>query len=290
MISLPHVAPANNLSAAIGQIRAIIRAEIAMQWRRGGFWLTFGCVAGLLLLLTVQTAIYLKHLPPDSPYVRQHFTSYELDKVMLYGSTEYGVMFFGLIAALLVVDRLERDQRLGITELQCATPQRYGLYVLGKFLGNYTAVFLPTLISYLLCALIAMLLGWPAILLPMFLLAFLLVFAPASLAAVGTTFLLASFLPVRIVQIVISLLWFYLCIGIGWHGLALTIFNTSGIYVYPAFFPVRLTAISGTPQPSLYLALLNIAVLILTAITAILLTYGSLIFQRHRKEGSFDVS
>ena len=37
-------------------------------------------------------------------------------------------------------------------------------------------------------------------------------------------------------------------------------------------------------KTSMQLALLNIAVLLLTAIVALFLTYGSLAFQRHREE------
>ena len=284
MMSLPRVSPRGGLPATVGQIWAVVRAEIVMQWRRWGLWLAFGCASGLLALLTVQVAIYLKHLPPDSLYVREHFTSGELNNVMLYGSTAYGVMIFGLIAALLVVDRLARDQHLGMAELQRTTPQADAGYMLGKFLGNYAAVCVPTLLSYVLCALVALLLGWPAVLLPMFLLAFVLVFVPASLAAVSLTLLLVSFLPVRVVQVSFSLLWFYLCIGIGWHGLAETIFNTSGIYVYPVFFPVRLPSILGSTTPSPQMAMLNIIALVLTAIVALFLAYASLALHRYRSE------
>lgn len=284
MKSIPRVAPGSGLPAAAGQMWATTRAEIAMQWRRWGLWVTFAGVAGILFLITVETALYLLHLPPNSLYVQLHLTSTELDNVMIYGGTGYGVMFFGLIAALLVVDRVGRDQQLGMVELQHAAPHGYASYVLGKFLGNYVAVCVPMFLGYLLCALVTIPLGWQVGILPRFLLAFLLVFVPSSLAAMNVTLLLASFLPLRVVQIGFSLLWFYFCIGIGWHGLAQTIFNTSGLYVYQAFFPSRLPAIPGTPAPSLSLALLNIAALLLTAIVALFLMYGSLVFQKHRKE------
>lgn len=284
MITIPRVMPGGGLLAAAGQTWATTRAEIAMQWRRWGLWVTFACVACLLLLLSAQAAIYLLHLPPNSLYVRLHFSSTELDNVMIYGTTAYGAMFFGIVAALLVVDRVGRDQRLGMVELQRATPQGYASYVLGKFLGNYVAVLVPMFLGYLLSALIPLLLGWPVALLPMYLLVFLLIYIPSSLAAVGLTFLLASFLPLRVVQVGFSLLWFEFDIGIGWHGLAETIFNPSGMYIYPVFFPSRLPGIPGLPSSSPPLALLNIAVLLLVALVALCLTYGSLAFQQRRAE------
>lgn len=287
MIALPRVVPGSGLIAAAGQVWATMRAEITMQWRRWGLWVAFACVTGLLFLLTVPAAIYLLHLPPTSLYARQHYTFTDLNNLMTLGTTAYAAMFYGLVAALLVVDRVGRDQGLGMVEVQRATPQGAARYILGKFLGNYVAVFIPALLGYLLCALITLLLGWPVVLLAKFLLAFLLVFVPSSLAAVDLAFLLASFLPLRVVQVGFSLLWFEFNIGPGWHTLVFTIFNPSGLYVYPVFFP---TPPMQYTEPgfhtSMSLALLNMAVLFLTAIVALFLTYGSLALQRYRQEGA----
>jgi hypothetical protein len=98
--------------------------------------------------------------------------------------------------------------------LQRAAPQGYAPYVLGKFLGNYVAVLVPTLLVYLLCALISLVLGWPLMLLLKLMQAFVLVFVPSSLAAVGLTLLLASFLPLRVVQVGFSLLWLYFTVWV----------------------------------------------------------------------------
>ncbi len=287
MIALPRVAPGSGVLAAAGQVWATMRAEITMQWRRWGFWVAFGCVTALLLLITVPSAAYLLHPPPTSLYARQHYTPADLDNLMTFATTAYAAIFLGLVAALLVVDRLGRDQRLGMAELQRAAPQGPARYLLGKFLGNYLAVALPSLLSYLLCALIALPLGWPVILLSKFLLAFLLVFVPASLAGIGLALLLASFLPLRMVLVGFSLLWIEFSVGPGWHTLVFTIFNPGGLYVYPVFFP---TPPMQYTQPgfhtSLSQALLNIAVLLATAIVALVLTGGSLAFQRRRQEGA----
>jgi hypothetical protein len=287
MIALPRVSPGSGVLAAGGQIWAQMRAEIMMQWRRWGLWVAFACVTGLLFLLTVPAALNLLHLPPTSLYARQHYTPADLDNLMTLGTTIYAAMFYGLVAALLVVDRLGRDQRLGMAEVQRATPQGTACYVLGKFFGNYLAVLVPTLLGYLLCALITLPLGWPVVLLSKFLLAFLLVFVPSSLAAVVLILLLASVLPLRVVQVGFSLLWIELNIGPGWHTLVFTIFNPSGLYVYPVFFPTPpMQYTDPNFHTSLSLALLNIAVLLLTALVALVLTGGSLAFQRHRQEGA----
>ncbi len=286
MIVLPRVAPGRGLFGAFGQVRATLRAEIVMQWRRWGLWVTFACAAALLLLLTIQAATSLLHLPPDSIYVQHHYTPEDLDNLMVYDIGLYGSIFFGLVVALLVVDRVGRDRSLGMFELQRATPQGYAPYVLGKFLGNYVAVLVPTLLVYLLCALISLMLGWPLAILLKLMQAFVLVFIPSSLAAVGLIFWLSSFLPLRIVQVGFSLLWLYFNTGLGQYGFGASIFNPGGLYVYPVFFPLTTPMSTVYPnfQTSIPLALLNIAVLLLTAIVALFLTYGSLAFQRHREE------
>ncbi len=285
MMALPRLVPGRGLFAVTGQLGAVLRAELLMQWRRWGFWLAFGGAALLLVLLTLQAALYFTHLPPDSLYAREHYTPADLTNLMIYATTIYGVMFFGLVAALLVVDRLGREQRLGMAEIQQAAPQASACYTLGKFLGNYLAQLIPVLLSYLLCALLGMLLGWSAVLLQKFLLAFVLVYLPSSLAAVGLTLLLSSFLPVRVVQVGFSLLWLFFNIGPGWHKLVYTIFNPSGLYVYPVFFPVPpmlYTEPGFTTSPSL--AVLNIVVLCLTGLGALVLTCGSVIIRRRRQE------
>lgn len=277
------VVPAHGLLAMAGQVRAIMWAELVMQWRRRGLWITFACATVLLVLLTVQAAIGLLHLPPNSIYIQQHYTPEAFNNLMVEGVAIYGIMFFGLLASLLVVDRLERDRTLGMQEIQGAMPHGSMLYILGKFLGNYVAVCVPTLLAYLLCALLTLLAGWPVVLLARFLLAYLLVFVPASLAAVGLTFWLASFLPVRIVQISFSLLWFYFNTGLGRFGFGGSIFNPSGLYIYPIFFPTPPPLYSmATIQASLPIALLNIAVLLLTALVMFGLTCGSQAFRRSR--------
>ena len=263
-----------------------MRAEIVMQWRRWGLWVAFACAAGLLLLLTIQAATFLLHLPPTSIYVQQHYTPEDLNNLMVYDTGLYGSIFFGLVMALLVVDRVGRDRSLGMCELQRATPQGYAPYVLGKFLGNYVAVLVPTVLVYLLCALISLVLGWPLMLPLKHILALVLLFVPSSLAALGLTLWLSSCLPLRVVQVGFSLLWLYFNTGLGQYGFGASIFNPSGLYVYPVFFPLTrpILTVYRNFQTSMQLALLNIVVLLLTAMVTLLLTYGSLAILRHREE------
>jgi len=271
--------------AGCSQVLGALRAELLMQWRRPGFWIAYGCVTGLLILLTLQGAIPLRALPPDSIYVQKHYTAEHLAHLLVWNAMMYGAMFFGIMAAFLVVDRLEREKRLGTWQLQRTSVGGCGRYVLGKIGGNMLAVLLPALVAVQLCALAAVLVGWPAKLQLQFLEASCLVLIPSMLAAVAVTFLLASLLPVRIVQVAFSLLWLELNIGTGWYGLVFSPFNPSGMLVLPIFFPTPPTTyVDPTFKPSMELALLNIGTLLLTTLVALCLTYGSLVMQQRREE------
>jgi hypothetical protein len=147
------------------------------------------------------------------------------------------------------------------------------------------AILIPLFFIYLLCGLTAFLLGWPAALVFKFLLIFALVTVPSSAAAVGIILFLTSFLPQRIVQVGFVLLWFEFYIGLGWHGLAASIFNVGGAYVYEGFFPTPPARYSVFQiEASISMALLNILALFLVGITALVLNYGSLSLQRYRAE------
>lgn len=284
-LALPRVAPGSGWLAASGQVWAAMRAELLMQWRRWGFWLAFGCVTALLLLLTAQSAVLLRHPPAQSLYARQQYTVAQLANLITLNTATYATMIVGLVAALLVVDRLKRDQRLGMAEIQGSTPQGVTRYVLGKLIGNYLAILLPTALSYALCALLTIALGWPVAMLAKFMLALLLVFAPSSLAAITLMLLLASVAPVRVAQVGFTLLWLECNLGLGWSALAFNILNPSGMYVFPVFFPtppMQYTQPGFHTSPSL--ALLNIVALLLMAVAAVGLTCGSLAVRRYRQE------
>ncbi|GHO45915.1 hypothetical protein [Ktedonospora formicarum] len=282
MLHVPRVTPGRGFLAGVWQMWAILRAEITMQWRRLGFWLTFGIVGAFLLLVSVVTAFSLLHPSPMMEQAYKHYTSAEINNVLTYGVTYYAGIVFGLVVALLTVDRLRRDTQVGIIELQRATPLGEIPYTMGKFLGNYLAVSIPILLMYLLCTMAPIILGMQASIILLFLLAFLLIFAPASLASMGLVLMLASILPVRVVQVGFSVLWLLFNIP-AWRALFTIIFNPNGYYIYPLFFPTPLFA---SKETSLTKALLNITLLVLIGCIAFGLTYVSLTWQRQREENA----
>jgi hypothetical protein len=289
MIVIPRAAPARGLLAAAGQIRATTQAEMVMQWRRWGLWLAFAASSAVIALIFVSRAPTLKH---TLVFRELHFTPIDFVNFFVSGTTTYADMLFAMVAALLVADRLMRDKTSGMSELQRATTQGYPLYVLGKFMGNFIAVLVPAFTGYMLCGMLLVILGLLPILLVSFTLAFILVFVPAFAVVVALALLLASVAPVRVVQIGFPLLWLYSTLSpLGWYTLADTIFNPGGRYIFPIFFPTpvdrffpgRLPGLASSGY-TLQLALLNIAVLLLTALVALALLVLSLRRQAHREE------
>ena len=283
--AIPRLAPRPGWPGAAGQVWATLQAEIIMQWRRLGFWLTFGGAAALLLIITVPAGFFLLHLPANSLYAVNHYTPTDLQNLMTFNTTSYGAMLCGLLMGLLVADRIDRDRRLNMREVQAATTLGWGRYILGKYLGNILAVLLPALAIYLLCGLVTVILGWPALLVAKFTLAFAVALVPGAVTVVGVILLLSSFLPLRVVQLAFSLLWIEINIGLGWRELGYTLLNPSGLYSYPVFFPVppMQYTLPGF-QTSLALALLNVVVLLVTGLAAAILAYMSLLLQQYRAE------
>ncbi len=83
MMAIPRVSPTDSILAVCGQILATAWVEIVMQWRRWGFWVTLAGYTALMLLLTVQSAIYMAHFPPTSPYVNMHLAPTQLYYLMI---------------------------------------------------------------------------------------------------------------------------------------------------------------------------------------------------------------
>jgi hypothetical protein len=288
MTQLPLVMPAKGFGTSAGQFWGTVRAEIVMQWRRWGLWLAFAASAAVIALIYVSRAPTFKH---TLVFRELHFTPTDFVNFFVYGTTTYSDMLFAMVAALLVADRLMRDKTSGMSELQRATTQGYPLYVLGKFVGNLIAVLVPAFIGYMLCGVLLVVLGLLPTLLVAFIPAFLLVFVPAFAVVVALALLLSSVAPVRVVQIGFPLLWLYSTLSpLGWYTLADTIFNPSGRYIFPIFFPTpvdrffpgRLPGLASSGY-TLQLALLNITVLLLTALASLVLLILSLKLQERRE-------
>lgn len=271
--------PGKGPAAVTGQLWATIRAELLMQWRRWGLWLAFAATLAIMSLLFISNAANITYAPrANGPYR----TLDEFINLYLFVTVRYSATLMAIIAALLVADRMVRDKRLGMAELQRATSEGYPLYVLGKFIGNFVAMLVPAFVVLMSCGIALVALGFPLQMLQSLALAFVLVFIPAFAVVIALTLLLASMVPQRVVQIGFPLFWLYSTESpLGWHTLNDTIFNPVGRYIYPVFFP----ALWDKVHPSMYtfqLAMLNITLLLATALASLLLLMISLTVQAHK--------
>ena len=119
-------------------------------------------------------------------------------------------LFLPVVAGILASDRMQRDYRLGIRELQTSAPIRPSTYILSKYLGVLFSMILPVFLWVLAIsaglvvthqAPVAMMYAMPV--------AFMVMTAPAF--AFVTAFSLACplIMPVRVYQILFTGYWFW---------------------------------------------------------------------------------
>lgn len=283
MMQISMVAPAHGFSAALGQLWGTIYNEIRMQWRRWGLWFAFAGALVLILLVTFGDGLGIRALLTKLSNL--HWTQTEIANYATAITTYMTDFLFPPLAALMTSDRLVRDNKLAVAEMQQATPQSSGIYVLGKFIGNYIAMLVPTLLSLLIFGLIFVVLGFPLTIVSAQLLAFVLIFMPVYAAFIGLTLLLSRLLPLRSLQIGIPLLWLYSMLSpLGWHTINDTIFNPNGRrYINPVFFPNPFIKADASHSITLYSSLLNIGALLGIAIVALVLL--SALLQYRRQQG-----
>lgn len=171
--------------------------EYRMSLRRWGIWLAFG----LLTMFYFFTLL----APGDAP------ASYTKDLLMQEAafSTFRLNLFMPVIAGIILADRLVRDQKLGVNELQNSTPLGWWQYILGKYFGGLLSILTPVFLGILLLSGGYLILGWPMLILPRMLVAFLVINVPAY--AFITAFSLACplVMPVRVYQILFTGYWFW---------------------------------------------------------------------------------
>lgn len=106
----------------------ILRHEISMSLHRKGLWIAYG-------LLFVFHTVLLFSPPPIGEMVKGEVIErrevwHVAGRFLLACN-----VFFPVVAGILSADRVRRDFRLGLRELQDSTPLSRPVYVLAKYLG-----------------------------------------------------------------------------------------------------------------------------------------------------------
>lgn len=235
----------------------LFRHEISMSLRRKGLWIAYG-------LLFLFHTVLLFSPPPLGEWVKGEVIS-RREAWPVAGRFLVAVnVFFPVVAGILSADRMRRDVRLGLRELQESTPLSRPVYVLAKYLGVLTACLFPLFLWVMAIpavmiavghATVDILLAVPA--------AFLAITVPAFAFVVAFSLACPMVMPPSVYQILFTGYWF-------WANfippklfptLNGTLLTPSGIFVLQAFF-------DGPAAPAD--AVLNLAVLGL-CIAAVLL-------------------
>jgi hypothetical protein len=199
----------------------VLRHEFNMSLRRPGLWIAYG----LLFIFYSITVMY--------PVPEEKVTILTDKQIWQYAG-QMGFtfnLFLPVMVGILSADRLQRDFRMGVRELQESTPLQLVEYTLGKYFGVLLASLAPVLIwVWLITGLFIAFGNAPIEFFFTMTLAFFAIMVPAF--AFVTAFSLACplIMPLRVYQILFTGYWFW------------------GNYINPEFFPTlngTLLTVSG---------------------------------------------
>ena len=199
----------------------VLRHEFNMSMRRPGLWIAYS----LLFLFYSVTVMY--PVPEEQVTILTDKQTWQYAGQMAFTFN----LFLPVMVGILSADRLLRDFRQGVRELQESTPLSLVTYTLGKYFGVLLASLTPVLIwLWLITGLFIAFGNAPVEFFFTMTLAFLAIMLPAF--AFVTAFSLACplIMPLRVYQILFTGYWFW------------------GNYINPEFFPTlngTLLTVSG---------------------------------------------
>jgi hypothetical protein len=184
----------------------------------------------------------------------------------------------GIVAA---ADRIVRDVRMGVAELQRSTPILRWQYILGKYVGVLLSLLTAQFTFLMFLGVIMMFCGMPPVLLVYTLAAFLAIIVPTY--AFVTIFSLACplFMTIRVYQVLFTGYWI-------WGNyldpkviptISNTLLVSCGLYAYEGFFGGTLGSRTASHTP--LDAALNIIVLAACIIAAMIALERYLAWQAH---------
>ena len=181
----------------------ILHHEIGMSLRRKGLWIAYG-------LLFVFHTVLLFTPPPIGEMVKGEVIAraqvWQVAGRFLLACN----VFFPVVAGILSADRVRRDFRLGVRELQDSTPLSPHAYVLAKYLGALASSLLPLFLWVMGIAGFMALIGRAhASMLVAVPVAFLAITVPAFAFVVAFSLACPMVMPLSIYQILFTGYWFW---------------------------------------------------------------------------------
>lgn len=246
----------------------LLRHEIGMSLRRKGLWIAYG-------LLFVFHTVLLFTPPPIGEMVKGEVIARSEVWPVAGRFLLACNVFFPIVVGILSADRVQRDFRLGVRELQDSTPLSRHAYVLAKYLGALASSLFPLFLWVMgIAAVMAatgrahagMLYTVPA--------AFLAITVPAFAFVIAFSLTCPMVMPLSIYQILFTGYWF-------WANfippklfptLNGTLLTPSGIFAQQGFFGGQVSqALTDSAQYTAADAAANLAVLGLCSAAALVL-------------------
>jgi ABC-2 type transport system permease protein len=120
----------------MSQFVNLFRHEFRMSIRRPGLWIAYG-----LLFLFFTSFMFISGsggaLDENEVITMPDLWKYAGRFIIQFN------LFLPVVGGILAADRMQRDFRLGVRELQNSTPLSRPAYILGKYFGVLASVFLP---------------------------------------------------------------------------------------------------------------------------------------------------
>ena len=250
------------------RLGGMLRHEFGMSIRRRGLWIAYG-------LLFLFHTVLLFSPPPLGEWVDGDvITRAELWSAAGRFLVAVNV-FFPIAAGILSADRVQRDFRTGVRELQVSTPLGTTAYVAAKYLAALASCLLPLFVWVMAVTIVMTVVGHAqAGFLYAVPVAFLAITVPAFAFVVAFSLACPLVMPLAIYQILFTGYWFWANFvpPALFPTLNGTLFTPGGAYALQGLFggPVP-EAYSRAPHIGAADATLNLAVLMLCVASVLVL-------------------
>lgn len=240
----------------------VTRYEFSMSIRRVGFWITYVLLGGFYLVsILIPAGKESGVITPDQIWPEAGHLVFMFN------------IFLPLLAGLLAADRMQRDFRSGVRELQCSSPLSTPRYLLAKYLGVLAAALLPFFLILVLAGFYSVLRGLaPWEFLWALFVAFLAIAVPAHAFVVAFSLVCPLVIPLRVYQVLFTGYWFWgnLLSPQAFPTISDTVLNAVGQIPLQAYFYVYNASTHPVhdtyTQPQAVLNLLVLTVLIAAAL------------------------
>ena len=250
------------------RLGGMLRHEFGMSIRRRGLWIAYG------LLFAFHTVLLFSP-PPLGEWVDGEV----ITRAGLWSAAGRFLVavnvFFPIAAGILSADRLQRDFRTGVRELQVSAPLSNAAYVGAKYLAALASCLLPLFAWVMAVTIVMTVVGHaPAGFLYAVPVAFLAINVPAFAFVVAFSLACPLVMPLAVYQILFTGYWFWANFvpPALFPTLNGTLLTPSGAFALQGFFggPVA-EAYSRAHHIGAVEAVLNLAVLLLCAASVLLL-------------------